>query len=216
VGAGGLGASLLSYLAAAGVGHIGIVDHDRVELSNLQRQIIFEHADIGRLKVEAAKDRLSELNPELKITVYPYKITPQNAEEIIAKYDIIADGSDNFATRFAVNSACHNLQRTLVSGDVRAYAGQMAVFKSYLPEQPCYRCFVGGSPDDEQSCSNAGIIGATAGIIGSLQALQVTKELLNIGESFAGQLLLFDAISLKNRIVKIGKDSNCQICGGNS
>jgi adenylyltransferase/sulfurtransferase len=214
VGAGGLGAPVISYLAAAGVGHIGIVDYDRVELSNLQRQILFETGDIGRAKTEAAKDRVSELNPETRVRIYTEKLDGNNARARVKDYDIVADTSDNFATRFAVNAACHAEKKTLVSAAVRGFNGQLAVFKSYLGgAQPCYRCFVGGAPDDERGCSDVGVLGAFTGVVGSLQAVEVIKELLGIGESLAGQLLLLNALTLTQRKTRIVRDPKCEFCG---
>ena len=213
VGAGGLGSAAISYLAAAGVGHIGVVDYDRVELSNLQRQILFEQGDIGRLKAESARDRIHELNPDVRVSVYAEKLDAKNTRALIEQYEIVADGSDNFATRFAVNEACHGAKKPLVSAAIRAWEGQLATFKSYLgPEEPCYRCFVGANPDDERGCADVGVIGALAGVIGSMQALEVVKELLGIG-SFAGQLLLLDARTLKTRTVKLTRDPACECCG---
>jgi adenylyltransferase/sulfurtransferase len=213
VGAGGLGAPVIAYLAAAGVGHIGIADYDRVELSNLQRQILFETGDIGRLKAEAAKDRVFELNPDVRVALYPEKLDSGNAGSIMQDYDIIADTSDNFATRFTVNAACHALRKPLVSAAVRGFEGQIAVFKSYLGGgNPCYRCFVGSVPDDGRGCRDAGVLGALAGVMGAMQALETIKELLAIGKSFAGKLLLVDALTLRIRQVDITRDPDCACC----
>lgn len=213
VGAGGLGAPVISYLAAAGIGQIGIIDYDRVELSNLQRQVLFETGDIGRLKVEAAKDTISELNPETKIDTFTEKLDNANARARVKAYDIVADTSDNFATRFAVNAACHAEKRTLVSAAVRAFDGQLAVFKSYLGGvEPCYRCFVGSTPDDERGCADVGVLGAFTGVIGSMQAVEVIKELLGKG-SLVGQLLRLDALTLEQRKSKITRDPKCECCG---
>jgi adenylyltransferase/sulfurtransferase len=213
VGAGGLGSAVISYLAAAGVGHIGIVDYDRVELSNLQRQILHETGDIGRLKVESARDRIQEINPDVKVDIHPVKLDESNARHLIRNYDVVADGSDNFTTRFAVNAACHVEQKPLVSAAIRAYSGQLAVFKSYLGvAYPCYRCLVGSHPDDERGCSDVGVLGALAGIMGSLQALEIIKELLALSESFAGRLWLFDAHTLQARITQLTRDPHCDCC----
>jgi adenylyltransferase/sulfurtransferase len=213
VGAGGLGSPVISYLAAAGIGHVGIADYDRVELSNLQRQTLFETADIGRLKAEAAKDRVFELNPDVKVTTYTEKISDGNAASIIKHYDIVADGCDNFATRFAVNAACHSEKKTLVSAAVRAFDGQLAVFKSHLGgDNPCYRCFVGSEPDDERGCQDVGVLGALTGIMGSLQAMEVAKELLSLGESLARNLLLLNALTLQMRKIRIARDPRCECC----
>ncbi len=214
VGAGGLGSAAISYLVAAGIGHIGIADYDRVEISNLQRQILHETGDIGRLKVESACDRVQELNPDVRVTTYSEKLDAVNLTPIIKEYDIVVDGCDNFATRFAVNTACHNQKKILISGAIRAFSGQVATFKSYLGgDSPCYACFVNGLPDDERGCNDMGVIGALAGIIGSFQAMEVIKELLQTGESLAGKLLLVDALTFKNRVIKLSRDPDCDCCG---
>lgn len=213
VGAGGLGAPLIAYLAASGIGHIGIVDYDRVELSNLQRQVLFETGDIGRLKAEAARDRVTELNPDVEAAVYVQKFQDGDSARLVRHYDIIADTSDNFATRFAVNAACHQQKKILVSAAVRAFEGQVAVFKSYLGgNNPCYRCFVGGAPDDERGCRDVGVLGTLTGIIGATQGMEVLKELLGIGKSLTGNLLLMDALMNQTRIVKIIRDPECDCC----
>jgi len=213
IGAGGLGSASLSYLAAAGVGRIGIADYDRVELSNLQRQILYETADIGRLKAESARDRIEEVNPDAQVSIYTEKINEANAAAIIEHYDIVADGSDNFATRFAVSAACHAAGKSLVSAAIRGFSGQLCVFKSYLgTSHPCYSCFVGSAPDDERGCSDVGVLGALAGMLGSLQALEVIKELLALGESLAGKLMIVDALTLKTRQVQILPDPECKCC----
>jgi len=214
VGAGGLGSAALSYLAAAGVGHIGIADYDRVELSNLQRQIIHETGDVGRLKAESACDRIEELNPEVSVTLHTEKLDNANAAAIIAPYDIVTDGCDNFVTRFAVNEACHHGKKPLVSAAIRAWEGQLAVFKSYQgAPHPCYRCFVAAAPEDERGCNDAGVMGALAGAMGSLQALEVVKELL--GLSAAGStLMLLNGLTLAARLVQLKRDPACECCGG--
>lgn len=213
VGAGGLGSAILSYLAAAGIGRIGIADYDRVEISNLQRQIVHETSDIGRLKAESARDRVGELNPDVKLDIHTEKLTAANARALVAEYDIVADGSDNFATRFAINDACHQAKKTLVSAAIRAWHGQLATFKSYVNDtQPCYRCLVAGEPKDERGCQDAGVIGALAGVMGSLQALEVVKELLGAGQSLAGKLLLLDGLTLFTRISTIIRNPGC-VCG---
>ncbi len=214
IGAGGLGSPAISYLAATGVGHLGIADFDRVELSNLQRQTLHENADIGRPKTHSARDRVQELNPDVKISLYEEKITVGNAAAIIRPYDLVLDGSDNFATRFALNDACHKEKKTLVSGAVRAFAGQLAVFKSYLgAPQPCYRCFVSAHPEDERGCADVGVLGALTGVVGSLMALEATKELLGGYASLGGKLLLLEGETLRQRIVTLTRDPHCECCG---
>lgn len=212
IGAGGLGSASISYLAAAGIGHIGIVDYDRVELSNLQRQILHETGDIGRLKAESARDRIEELNPDVKVSIYMHKLDASNAASLVEQYDIVADGSDNFATRFAVNDACRIAAKPLVSAAIRAWDGQLAVFKSYEGNaQPCYRCFVGALPDDERGCLDAGVLGALAGVMGSLQALEVTKELLGNG-GLTGKLLIVNGFTLDMHITQLLRDPACECC----
>jgi adenylyltransferase/sulfurtransferase len=214
VGAGGLGSPAIAYLAAAGVGHIGIVEYDRVELSNLQRQILYENGDIGRMKTQAARDRVQEMNPDVQVTLHEEKLTSANASAMVAAYDSVADGCDNFATRFAVNAACHNAGKPLVSAAVRGYDGQVALFKSYLgAPHPCYRCFVSGAPDDERGCADVGVLGAFAGMVGSMQALEVIKELLGIGESLSGKLLQIHALDFRTRTIHIPRDHKCECCG---
>lgn len=213
VGAGGLGAPVIAYLAASGIGHIGIVDYDRVELSNLQRQVLFETGDIGRLKAEAARDRVNELNPDVEVAIYPQKFQDGDSLRLVRHYDIIVDTSDNFATRFAVNAACHTAKKTLVSAAVRGFEGQVVVFKSYLGgENPCYRCFVGGDPDDERGCRDIGVLGTLTGIIGAMQGMEVLKELLRLGQSLARNLLLLDALTHQTRLIKITRDPKCECC----
>jgi molybdopterin/thiamine biosynthesis adenylyltransferase len=212
IGAGGLGSASLSYLSAAGIGHIGIADYDRVELSNLQRQILYETADIGRMKAESARDRIEELNSDIKISLYLEKIEAGNIHSIIKDYDLIIDGCDNFKTRFLINDACYKAGKTLISAAIRGFSGQLAVFKSYLSLQPCYRCFVHSHPDDERGCQDIGVLGAMAGILGSLQALETIKELLGTNDSMAGKLLVLDGITLKTHIIKIMQDATCPCC----
>lgn len=212
VGAGGLGSPLLTYLAAAGVGHIGIADHDRVELSNLQRQILHEDGDIGRLKIESARDRLEELNPECHIALHQERITEKNARDFVKSYDIIADGSDNFATRFAVSDACALESKPLVTAALRGWDGQLAVFKSYLgTDYPCYRCFVSASPDDERGCRDIGVIGAFAGVLGSMQALEVIKEILNIG-TLTSKLFSLNGLTFVTKSSLVLREPACHSC----
>ena len=184
IGAGGLGSPLLLYLAAAGVGTIGIIDDDRVELSNLGRQILHETSDIARPKADSAKDALLDINPNINIITYNERIAADNAADIIAEYDAVADGSDNFETRYIVADTCSLLEVPLISGAVMGYQGQLSTFTPYLSnEQPCYRCWhpepKGGA--NNKSCSESGVLGAVAGVIGSYQATEVLKTLLNIG-----------------------------------
>lgn len=196
VGAGGLGSSLISYLAAAGIGHLDVIDGDRVELSNLQRQIIHETGDIGRLKVESAKDRIEELNPDIRVKIYPHKLDATNIDTIVANHDIVADGCDNFATRFLVADACLRASIPLVSAAVKGFEGQLSTFKPYLGSpHPSYRCFVPDLPPDPNNCTETGVIGAVCGVLGSMQGLEIIKELLGIGESLSGILLRYNGLT---------------------
>lgn len=215
IGAGGLGSPVILYLAAAGVGTIGIVDFDTVSLSNLQRQIAHGTADVGRLKTDSARDTALALNPGVRIDAHAERLTAGNALELIARYDIIADGSDNFATRFLVNDACFFAKKTLVSAAVTEFDGQLATYKPYAGEYPCYRCLFPEPPPpgSAPSCSETGILGAAAGVMGTLQALEVMKEIIGVGDSLAGQLLIYDALSTRFRTVRVRRDPACALCG---
>ncbi|TNE61411.1 MAG: HesA/MoeB/ThiF family protein [Alphaproteobacteria bacterium] len=216
VGAGGLGAPLLMYLAAAGVGTIGIVDNDVVELSNLQRQVIHTTADVGRPKVVSAAEKIAALNPDVTVVPHPERLTAENAAAIIGQYDIVADGTDNFATRHLVNDTCVALRKTLVSAALGPYEGQVATFKPHAGDGlPCYRCFLPDEPgpDAQRTCSDFGILGAVAGMVGTMQALEVLKEITGVGDSLAGRLLLVDALSMNSRKLKLPADPACKTCG---
>jgi len=210
IGAGGLGSAAIAYLAAAGIGRIGIVEPDRVELSNLQRQILFETADIGRSKGKAARDRIFEVNPDCKIELFEERFTANNATELVQKFDIVVDGSDNFATRFAASDACLQEQKTLISAAISGFSAQLSTFKPHLGNpHPCYRCLVPDKPDFERNCSQEGIIGPLAGMLGSWQALETIKELLAIGETLSGKLMIIDALTTNIRKVTLTRDPKC-------
>jgi molybdopterin-synthase adenylyltransferase len=211
VGAGGLGSPVILYLAAAGVGAIGIVDDDTVALSNLQRQIAHRTADIGRLKTASAGEAACAINPHVAIEAHPVRLTPDNAPDLIGRYDIVADGSDNFATRFLINDACFFARKTLVSAAVTEFDGQLSTFK---PGHPCYRCIFPAPPPagTAPSCSEAGVLGAAAGVMGTLQALEVLKEITGAGESLAGTLLIYDALATRFRNVRVRRDKDCPLC----
>ncbi|HUZ71381.1 MAG TPA: molybdopterin-synthase adenylyltransferase MoeB, partial [Stellaceae bacterium] len=197
VGAGGLGSPVLLYLAAAGVGTLGIVDNDTVDLSNLQRQIVHPTARIGVAKVESARRTLAEINPEVAVEPHALRLDATNAAAIVDAYDIVADGSDNFATRYLLNDLCHRLGKTLVAAALSPFEGQLSTFKSYRgPPHPCYRCLFREPPppDAVPRCEEAGILGAIAGVIGTLQATEVLKEVLGLGESLSGHLVVYDAL----------------------
>ena len=213
IGAGGLGSPLTLYLAAAGVGTIGIVDHDRLELSNLQRQIAHTTDRIGQPKAESAARAARAINPEVTIEPHDLRLDADNAADLISRYDIICDGTDNFATRFLVADACVLGRRTLVSAAVLRFEGQLSVFKPHL-EGPCYRCLYPEAPPEGTvpTCSEAGVLGAVTGVMGTLQATEVLKEILGIGESLAGKLLIWDALATRFRTVRLHPDPTCALC----
>lgn len=216
IGAGGLGSPLLMYLAAAGVGTIGVVDDDVVSLSNLQRQIAHVSERVGQHKTKSAAATVAALNPDVQVIAHPVRLTAENAMELIAGYDLVADGSDNFATRFLVNDACYLSGTTLVSGAILRFDGQLATYKAHLPgDNPCYRCLFGKPPPEEVggSCSQDGVLGALAGTMGSMQAVEVLKELLGIGQSMSGRLLIYDALEATFRKVRVRRDPGCPLCG---
>jgi adenylyltransferase/sulfurtransferase len=215
VGAGGLGSPCLQYLAAAGVGTLGVVDDDVVDLSNLQRQVLHGTPDIGRPKVDSAADALTRLNPDVTVVRHALRLDAGNAAGIIAGYDVVADGSDSFATRFAVADACLAQRTPLVSAAVGPFEGQLAVFRGYEPDKPCYRCFLPEAPaGQERTCAQAGVLGALTGVMGSLQALEVLREIIGFGPSMAGRLLLYDALASRMRDIGLPKDPGCPACGG--
>lgn len=213
IGAGGLGSPALLYLAAAGVGTIGIVDHDHVELSNLQRQIIHSVASIGEAKAASAEASLQALNPDLTLITYPTRLTAENAAEIVASYDIVLDGSDNFETRFLVNDSCIQARITLISAAIRQFEGYLSVYKPHADARyPCYRCLHPEGFDDELSCTRGGILGSIAGVMGTLQATEALKEILQLGESLAGTLLTYNALTAHFRRITLPRDPECASC----
>jgi adenylyltransferase/sulfurtransferase len=216
VGAGGLGAPLLLYLAAAGVGTLGIIDDDVVELSNLQRQVIHTTDRLGLPKVESAAAMLSQVNPDIRVNQMRARLTADNAKAIVADYDLVADGSDNFTTRFLLNDVCFLLGKPLVSAALLRFDAQMSTYKAHLGDpHPCYRCLFPERPPEDliPRCEQAGILGALAGAVGSLQATEVLKELLGIGESLSGHLLIYDALAATFRKIKVKRDPACALCG---
>jgi len=215
IGMGGLGSPTALYLAAAGVGHIIIADFDQVELSNLQRQIIHRTSDIGDDKVNSAKSKLLELNPNIKVTIANELVHTDNLSSLIKGVDIVLDGTDNFESRFEINKACVEFQKPLISAAVIRLEGQISVFKGYEKEQPCYQCLYSEEDSGRESCAENGVLAPVAGLIGTIQALQAIKVLLNLGEQLCGVLMLVDALDLSFRKVKIVKDSECPICGLN-
>lgn len=212
IGAGGLGSPLLMYLAAAGVGTLGIVDDDFVTLSNLQRQIIHQTNALEKTKTESAQNTLKEINPEINTILHQERLEKSNAEKIISQYDIVADGCDNFTTRFLVNDTCLKLKKPLISGALSQFDGQLATFKGYEDNLPCYRCLVPDHPSGVLSCAEAGILGAVAGVVGTMQAVEVLKEILELGDGLAGRLLIYDSLSATSRKIKLPKDPGCKFC----
>ena len=209
IGAGGLGAPAALYLAAAGVGHLAIVDPDTVSLSNLQRQVLYGMADIDKIKVDVAARRLHRVNPHVTVEPIVRGLTADNAAALIAGYDLVLDGCDNFETRFAVNAACVAAGVPLVSGAIGRWTGQVGVFDG----KPCYRCLVPDAPPDAETCSAVGVVGALAGVIGSVMALEAIKVITRAGEALTGRLLIYDGLAAEARTVRIGGDPTCPVCG---
>jgi molybdopterin/thiamine biosynthesis adenylyltransferase len=215
VGAGGLGSPLLLYLAAAGVGTIGLVDSDRVDLTNLQRQIIHATERVGALKTESARATLAAVNPEVRVETHPFRLGAGNAEALIGAYDLVADGSDNFATRYLLNDLCFRREKPLVAAALSPFEGQLSTFRAYLGAgHPCYRCLFREPPPPDMvpRCETAGILGAVAGVLGTLQAVEVLKELLGIGDSLDGALLIYDALRARFHRIRLSKDPECPTC----
>ena len=216
IGAGGLGSPVALYLAAAGVGKIGIVDFDDVDLSNLQRQILHGTKDIGRAKLESARDRLRDINPEIEIELHNCRFSSENATELVSGYDVVVDGSDNFPTRYLSNDVCVFERKPNVYGSVFRFEGQTTVFAPHLGG-PCYRCLFPEPPppDSVPNCAQAGVLGVLPGIIGMLQAIETIKLIIGIGEPLVGRLLHFDALKVKFRELNLRRDPQCPVCGEN-
>jgi adenylyltransferase/sulfurtransferase len=212
IGAGGLGSPAALYLAAAGVGTVGIVDFDTVDMSNLHRQILHGHSDVGRPKVDSAADTLHDINPDAEIVAYNEPLSSYNALDIIRPYDIVVNGSDNFPTRYLVNDACYFLKKPLVDGMIFRFEGQATV---YEPGKGCYRCLFPAPPPPGAvpSCAEAGVLGVLPGIVGSIQALEAIKLILGEGTSLVNRLLIFDSLPMEFREVKIRRDPSCPVCG---
>ncbi len=213
IGAGGLGSPAAYYLAAAGVGNLGIVDFDRVDLSNLQRQIIHNTERIGMLKTESAKKTIEALNPDVKVTVFNERISSQNIKILFENYDYIVDGTDNFATRYLINDACIMMGKTNIHGSIFRFEGQATIFKP--KEGPCYRCLYPEPPPPGlvPNCQEGGVLGVLAGILGNIQAVETLKLILGIGEPIVGRLLIYDALKTEFRKLKLKRDENCPVCG---
>ena len=213
IGAGGLGAPAALYLAAAGVGHIGIVDADEVDLSNLQRQVIHTTADIGKSKVKSAKETMEAINPDVKVSTYRMFVDASNIRELIREYDFIIDGTDNFPAKFLINDACVLEKKPFSHAGIIRFQGQLM---TYVPgEGPCYRCVFKNPPpkDAVPTCKQAGVIGAMAGTIGTLQAMEAIKYIIGKGELLTGKLLTYDALKMDFRKIKLKRDCNCAVCG---
>ena len=214
IGAGGLGSPSAIYLSLAGVGTVGIVDFDVVELSNLQRQVLHHTGDVGRPKVQSALDNIKAYNPDVNVVLHETRLESDNAMDIIRQYDLVINGADNFATRYLVNDACYLLKKPLVDGSILIFDGQATVF---LPGQGCYRCLFPSPPPPGMvpNCAEAGVLGALTGLVGSIQATEALKHFLGIGESLSSRLLLIDALSMSFREVRLKRNPNCPLCGEN-
>lgn len=213
VGAGGLGSPAAMYLAAAGVGKLGLVDFDRVDLSNLQRQILHRTKDVGRLKLDSAQDTINSLNPDVEVVKHQVVLTSENVMDVIKDYDIVVNGTDNFPTRYLVNDACVFAGKPLVDGSIFMFEGQATVYDAR--RGPCYRCLfpTPPPPGEVPSCQEAGVLGVLPGIVGSIEAIEAIKLILGKGESLIGRLLLFDALAMEFREMKVEKDPDCPVCG---
>jgi adenylyltransferase/sulfurtransferase len=213
IGTGGLGSPLALYLAAAGIGRIGLVDYDRVDETNLQRQVIHGQNNVGQLKVESAKQRMLDINPYIKVDVYNVPLTSENAIELFTPYDVIIDGTDNFPTRYLVNDACVKLGKPNVYGSIFRFEGQVSVF--YAKEGPCYRCMFPSPPPPGlvPSCAEGGVLGILPGTVGTMQATEAIKLILGIGEPLIGKMLLYDALDMSFTRLKVRKDPTCPVCG---
>jgi molybdopterin/thiamine biosynthesis adenylyltransferase len=214
IGAGGLGSPAAMYMVAAGVGTLGLVDFDRVDLSNLQRQLLHDTDDVGRPKVESASERLADLNPNVDVVAHETLLSSENAFDVLGRYDVVVDGTDNFPVRYLVNDACQMLGKPLVYGSIYQWEGQASVFLPG-PETPCYRCLFPEPPPPGTvpSCAEGGVFGVLPGIIGSIQAVEAIKLILGAGESLVGKLLLYDALRNDFTTVKLRWDPDCPVCG---
>lgn len=213
IGAGGLGSPVALYLAAAGIGHIAISDFDQVELSNLQRQVAHGSGDIGRAKVESARDAMLGLNPDIEVRTIDHALHDDELITEVRAADVVIDGSDNFTTRFEINRACVQTRTPLVSGAVIRMEGQLAVFRPELDDQPCYHCLYGGGDELAESCSQTGVLAPVAGTVGCMQATEAIKVLTGVGTPLTGRLLVMDASDMSFRTLRIPKDPRCPVCG---
>jgi adenylyltransferase/sulfurtransferase len=212
IGAGGLGSPAAMYLAAAGIGQLAIADHDVVDLSNLQRQLLHRNGDIGRDKTASARDTLLSINPDIQVTALPLSLQDEALDEQVQLADVVLDCSDNFATRFSVNAACISQRTPLVSGAAIRMQGQLAVFDSRKESSPCYSCLYREGEQEEQTCSETGVLSPLVGVIGSLQALEAIKVILALGNSLAGRLVVFDGLQHEWRTLTLPRDPSCPVC----
>ncbi len=212
IGAGGLGSPAAMYLATAGIGHLVIVDHDSVELSNLQRQLLHRDRDIGRNKAESARDTLTAVNPEITVTAIPAKLTGEQLDTEAKAADVVLDCSDNFATRFEINRACVQQRTPLVSGAAVRFEGQLSVFDSRDKDSPCYRCLYEEGIEEDETCTENGVLSPVVGIIGAMQALEALKLVLSTGNGLSGRLLLFDGLAHDWRTLNLTRDPACPVC----
>jgi molybdopterin/thiamine biosynthesis adenylyltransferase len=214
VGAGGIGCPALAYLAAAGVGAVTLIDDDQVDLSNLQRQILFAEADVGLPKADVAAARAAALNPDCRVTPVVARLDSTNAEALLSGHDLVLDGTDSFATRSVVNRAAVALGLPLVAAAIGSFEGHLGSFAGHRPDAPCWACFAGAAADRAgESCAEAGVVGALAGVLGALAALETIRALTGFGEPTAGHMLIFDALGLEARRVRLAKDPECAVCG---
>ncbi len=212
IGAGGLGSPIIQYLAAAGVGTLGIVDDDEVERSNLQRQVIHGDGDVGRKKVDSAEEFVHEMNPDVEVEKHDMRVAPNNIENLIQSYDFVVDGTDNFATRYLVNDACTLADKPFSHGAIFKFEGQVTSFTD--PDGPCYRCMFPEAPPEGMvpNCAAAGVIGVLPGVVGVIQATEVVKHILDIGESLDGRMVFYDSLEMSFDVVEIRPDPNCPVC----
>lgn len=215
IGAGGIGCPAIQYLAAAGVGTISVIDDDVVSLSNLQRQVLYSDTQIGKAKVDAAAEAVARLNPDISFIPLKQRISSDSSADILKGVDVVIDGSDNFATRLIVNDLCITAQVSLVSAAIGQFHGQIGTFSGWLPDAPCYRCFVGDAhdPDDCDDCATQGVLGAMCGLMGSFAAMEAIRVLTGFGDAQIGKLQIFDGMAPAMRSIKLPKDPECRSCG---
>jgi adenylyltransferase/sulfurtransferase len=213
VGSGGLGSPVLMYLAAAGIGTLYLYDDDVIEISNLQRQILFDSSVLGLSKAETAASRLAEINPDCKVVAEASRLEAESLKNAVSKVDLVVDCSDNFNTRFAVNQACVENRKTLVSGAVIRMEGQVSIFNGHQKDKPCYHCLYQADAFNDETCTSSGVLGPAVGVIGSIMATEAVKCIIGIGDTLEGRLLVFDAMAMRFNELKLKKDPACPVCG---